>query len=177
MVTLAGSLEDGEAAGQDGGQGVGTWSVQGVPPSCSIKQLGKMSKIRKITIFNFYYCFTRLQSGFLSYLTWSTLGWILMLRSKWPDRNGDLNELGIGHNINVKPAVSLPMRPALPTICLYMRTSAAPERSGGQRTSTRRAGRFTPLDKVEVATSTRSVDTWNAPSTISLSSIVKPAKT
>jgi len=47
-------------------------------------------------------------------------------------------------------------------------------RNIGVRIITRRAGKFTPEDSVEVATSTLSPPNLNAPSTISLSSNVSP---
>ena len=80
-------------------------------------------------------------------------------------------------NVNIHiPAVSTPFRPALPIICLYVRKSINCPWNTGVRMRTRRAGRFTPEDRVEVAIKTFSMPCRKAPSTMSLSSKVRPVE-
>ena len=72
------------------------------------------------------------------------------------------------------PAVSTPFLPALPIICLYVRKSISWPWNTGVRIKTRRAGRFTPDDRVDVAIKTLRIPCLKAPSTMSRSSNVKP---
>ena len=74
------------------------------------------------------------------------------------------------------PSVSTPFLPARPAICLYARVSITRPPNIGDLTMTRRAGRLTPEDRVDVATSIFTKPWRNAPSTMSLSSKVKPEK-
>lgn len=73
-----------------------------------------------------------------------------------------------------EPAVSTPKRPARPIICRYCKTSIGNPWQCGDLTITLLAGKFTPEDKVDVATSTLTELCLNAPSIMSLSSIVRP---
>jgi len=77
----------------------------------------------------------------------------------------------------LSPAVSCPIRPARPIICLYVWESRDLPWNTGERIMTRRAGRFTPELKVEVATSTLKAPERKQASRMSRSSNVKPVKT
>lgn len=70
--------------------------------------------------------------------------------------------------------MSTPLRPARPTICLYVSMSSRCPLNTGVLMITRRAGRFTPEDKVEVATRTLRKPWRKAPSRMSRSSNVRP---
>ena len=74
------------------------------------------------------------------------------------------------------PTVSTPFLPARPTICLYVRISRIRPLKIGVRIITRRAGKFTPDERVEVAAKTRIWPWRKALSMISLSSKVRPKK-
>lgn len=82
-------------------------------------------------------------------------------------------------NIEIRfevPWESTPIRPALPTICLYERISIGWLRNDGERIITLRAGKLTPEDSVDVATSTFKVPLRKFPSMMFLSSSVKPGR-
>lgn len=72
------------------------------------------------------------------------------------------------------PVVSTPFLPARPDICLYVRGSSTCPLKVGVRIITRRAGRLTPEERVEVAARTLTRPRRKAPSNTSRSSKVKP---
>lgn len=55
----------------------------------------------------------------------------------------------------LSPFVSIPVRPALPAICLYLVPSIKSRPIRGCRKMTLRAGRLTPAANVDVAVKTR----------------------